>query len=350
MINHARSVTKKITDWLPGSVARTLVEAPAGEIEELYIQYFTGLREAIPVATFQSFNFLKLPAKFARGFAMVASDDPQAEDLIIPIGTEFRTTDGRVYFSTAQVTFAAGASSVSVPVQAQQVGASYNVSVGAITECLFFGDGYTISNTAIDNGADAETTAEQEARFAEFIAALSRGTIAACLYGAKQATVLDSAGNIIEYVTRTGLIENPGYVRIYAYASNGIPSDQLLANGQKILDGSRDPETQAITPGYRSGGVRVDILPMVERQVPLTAQVEMLPGYELNSTVIQQLTVVFATTLANTNPGAVLYLNSLRTELLSVIGVEEVVLALTENIICAELEVLKPGTIAITEL
>ena len=39
-INHARSVTEKITDFAPGSVARTLMEAPAVEVEELYLQMF----------------------------------------------------------------------------------------------------------------------------------------------------------------------------------------------------------------------------------------------------------------------------------------------------------------------
>lgn len=36
-INHARAVSDKITDFQPGSVARTIMEAPAVEIEELYL-------------------------------------------------------------------------------------------------------------------------------------------------------------------------------------------------------------------------------------------------------------------------------------------------------------------------
>ena len=37
MLNHARSVTSKITDFQPGSVARTIMEAPAVEVEELVL-------------------------------------------------------------------------------------------------------------------------------------------------------------------------------------------------------------------------------------------------------------------------------------------------------------------------
>lgn len=350
MVNHARAVTTKITDWLPGSVARTLVEAPAVEIEELYLQTFNGLREAIPVATFKSFNFAKLPARFARGFVSVASSKPLLEVLDVPVGTEFRTTDGRVYLSTELVTFLQGETSITVPVQAETAGSAYNVSPGSITDCLLFDDTFTISNSAIDNGADAETTAEQEARFAEYVAALSKGTIAALLYGAKQADVRDGAGNITEYVTRGGYIETPGFVRMYIYSSSGLPSATLIANAQKLMDGYVDPDTGDIIPGYRCGGIRTDILSMVERLVPLTAQVEMLNGQILTPSVIQNMTNVYATTLANTNAGSVLYLGSLETDLLSVTGVKRVVLGLDSNIVCNPFEVLKPGNVDITEI
>lgn len=243
IINHMRGTTTKITDFQPGSVARTLVEGPAVEIEELYLQFFLGLREAIPVATFLSFGFDKLPAMYARGFVSVATDTPPAQAWTIPAGTEFSTTDGRTYLSTADVEWPAGDVSVRVPVAASASGLTYNVAQGVITQSNAFDAGYTISNTPISNGRDVETDDEREARFAEFIAALSRGTVDACTYAAKQASVLDVDGQVYEYVTRVGMSETPGYVRIYIYASGGIASSTLLANGQKIIDGWRDEAT-----------------------------------------------------------------------------------------------------------
>ncbi len=44
MVNHVRATTTKITDFRVGGVARTLLEAPAIEIDELYQQMFNGLR------------------------------------------------------------------------------------------------------------------------------------------------------------------------------------------------------------------------------------------------------------------------------------------------------------------
>lgn len=350
IINHMRGTQKKVTDFQPGSVARTLVEGPAVEVEELYLQMFTGLREAIPVATFLSFGFDKLPARRGHGLVSVSVETPLAEALVVPLGTIFTSEDGRTYTSTAAVTWQAGTTMVRIPVQADVVGLDGNVAAGVVTSSPSFDDSYTISNLAIENGSDAETDSEREARFAEFVASLSRGTIPACTYAAKSALVLDSDGAIYEYVTRIGVTESPGYVRIFIYSSRGVPTDQLLVNGQTIIDGRRDPVTGVITPGYRSGGVRVDVLAMVEREVPFSIAVEMFPGYTLNSTVIQQLSDVFAAVVAGVEADDILYVGTIVDELLSVQGVKKIVPSSDENIICGAHETLVAGTFTATPL
>jgi hypothetical protein len=350
IVNHMRGTQKRITDFQPGSVARTLVEGPAVEIEELYLQMFTGLREAIPVATFLSFGFDKLPAKRAHGLVSISVEDPLSDAIVVPLGTTFTTADGRSYTSTAEITWAAGTTMVRIPVQADVVGLDGNVAAGVITSSPAFDDTYTISNLAIENGSDVETDSEREARFADFIVSLSRGTIPACLYAARAAHVLDSDGAIYEYVTRIGVTESPGYVRIFVYSSRGIPSDQLLANGQTIIDGWRDPVTRAVTPGYRAGGVRVDVLPMIERAISFSIRVEMLPGYTLSSSVIQQLSDVFATAVAGVEADDVLYVGTVVDELLSVQGVKRVVPDSNENIVCGANETLIAGTFTVTPL
>lgn len=344
IVNHMRGTTTKITDFQPGSVARTLVEGPAVEVEELYLQMFIGLREAIPVATFLSFGFDKLPARYARGFASISIETPLTAPLLISAGTVFTAQDGRTYISSADVTWAAGENVVRVPITATQEGLAGNIAAGVITSSPAFGSDYTISNSAIDNGSDAETDEEREARFAEFVKALSRGTVDACLYAAKMARVLDADGNLVEYVTRTGIIEMPGYVKIYIYSSAGVASVQLIANAQKIINGSRDDQTGAITPGYRSGGVRVDIMPMVQRAVPFAVQVEMLSGYSLTAAVKQQMSDTFSSTVAAAQPGTVLLVGAIVDELLSIAGVKKVVPLTNENIVCGQFEALIGGT------
>lgn len=350
MLNHIRGTTTKITDLQPGSVSRTLVEAPAVEIEQLYLQFFNGLREAIPVATFRSFGFDKLPAKYARGFVSVSTATAPTEDLTVPAGTVFTAYDGRTYSSTEAVIWLAGYHSVRIPVIAAAAGVSYNIASGSITSSPFFNDAYTISNSAITSGADVESDAERETRFATFVGSLSRGTLYACVAAAQTATILDADGNVQEYVTRAGFTEIAGYVRIYIYSSAGVPSAALVTRAQLIIDGWKDPDTGAITPGYRAGGVNYVISAMAERAIPLTAHVAMQSGYELTDAVKQSLSDEYATQLAQVAPGGVLYMDDVVTGLLSVSGMKTVTVDADDNILCDQNEALVPGAITVTPL
>lgn len=349
-INHARAVTTKITDFQPGSVARTIMEAPAVEIEELYLQMFLGLRDAIPVATFLSFGFEKLPAAVAHGWVSISHEPAPTASFLIASGTAFTASDGRVYTSTAEVTWPSGDNVVRVPVAFSSPGLAGNIAGGMITSSDGFGDGYTISNSGIETGRDIETDAEREARFADFIASLSRGTVVACLYAARQSVVLDQDGNRYEYVVRAGIDEQPGHVRIYIYSSRGAASMALVSDGQKRIDGWRDAATGAVTPGYRAAGVRVDVLAMIERAVTLSISVEMFPGYELNADVEQRLGDVFGESLRAVEPGETLYLGSLVEALLAVPGVRQIVPSTNSNILCAVNETLVPGVMNVSQL
>lgn len=350
MLNHIRGATTKITDLIPGSVSRTLVEAPAIEIEELYLQIFNGLREAIPVATFKSFGFKKLPAKYARGFVSVSRSTPPATTFTIPSGTEFTSSDGRAYLSTQVVTWSNTATSVRIPVMAEAPGLAYNISTGSITASSALDSSYTISNSAINNGRDVETDAEREVRFASYIASLSRGTNFACIAAAESATVTDEAGNIQEYVTRTGHTEIAGYVKIFIYSSAGLPSRDLIASGQRIIDGWKEPDTGEIVPGYRAGGVNVEVASMVERLVPLNARVSTFSNYELDEAMKQAIYDAFATLLANIGTGETLYVDAIEVAVLGVTGVKSVIIDASENILCGPGEALTPGVVTVTAL
>lgn len=350
-INHAKAVTEKITDFLPGSVARTLMEAPAVEIEELYLQMFLGLRDAIPVATFRSFGFDKLPAAYAVGVVSVSSEDPLVEPITIPAGTVFNAIDGRVYTSLAEVVWAAGATQVTVQVRHSTPGVAGNTAAGVITSSPFFDEFlFSVSNQSIFSGKDAESDAERESRFADFVRSLSRGTVVACLHAARSAVVLDANGDMLEYITRVGIDEQPGYVRLYAYSSMGIPSEAILLDGQRRLDGERDDQAGVITPGYRAAGVRVDLLPMVEREVDISVQVGMFPGFELTVEVQQAITDIYSSAISNVLPGSTLYLGTLVELMLAAPGVRTIVPSTSENVICDVNEALVPGVVTVTPL
>jgi hypothetical protein len=342
MINHARAATKKITDFQPGSVARTIMEAPAVEIEELYLQMFIGLREAIPVSTFLSFGFDQLPAAYATGFVSVSVATPLVANTVIPAGTEFTSADGRVYLSTQSMTWLQGGSQIIIPVSHNVAGLVGNIAAGAIDGTSLFGNGYTVSNQPITNGRDAETFAEREARFAEYVQSLSRGTLVAVRYAARLASVLDVSGNAVEYVARIGIDEQAGRVYIYLYSNLGAPSAALLSDGQTRVDGKRDAVT-GVTTGYRAAGVRVDVLAMVERAVPLSVSVEMAEGLTLSSAVLQALGDIFSAEIRAVGPGETLYLGTMVEALLAAPGVLSIVPASNSNFECGVHEALVPG-------
>lgn len=351
MINHMRGTQTKVTDFQPGSVARTITEGPAVEIEELYLQMFIGLREAIPVATFQSFGFDKLPAIYASGFVSVSALIAPTEGRVIPTGTIFTSLDGRSYRSTADVAWNVGVPVISIPVIATVAGYAGNIGADLIVASPLFGAGYTVSNQAINSGDDEESDAGREARFAEFVASLSRGTKVACMSIAKRATVRDANGNILERVARIGYSEIAGYFKIFLYSSSGVPSDALIANGQMLLDGMEDPDTgEVLVVGYRAAGVRGDLMKMREREVGMSIRVRMRTGYALTNIVRQSLLDTYSITVRAVQPGETLLIDNLRALLLGTQNVLEVALSTSENITCEQSEALVPGSVMISLL
>ena len=349
ILNHIRGTTSKITDLVPGSVARTLAEAPAIEIEELYMQMFLGLKEAIPVATFKSFSFDALTPAYAIGNVTISRDAAATADISVPAGTIFTSTDGRQYLSRADATFLKSATILTVSVIAAAAGSAYNISAGSITSGDLFDASYTITNVAIANGRDAESDDERQIRFADYIASLSRGTTYACIYAANQAALYDSDGNITEYVTRTGMTETQGYVKVFLYSSAGIPSAELIAAAQLAMDGYKDTTNNRFVSGTRAGGVRVDVIAMIESGVDLTAVISMLSGYTFDAATTTAITSAFNTLLTSIDAGDVLYVTDIETAILSVAGVATVRLSATENLTCPENTTLVVGTVDVSE-
>ena len=350
ILNTVRASTDKITDFQVGSVARTLIESPAVEIEQLYQQMFVGLREAIPVATFLSFGFDRKPAAYASGRIVLTASPAMTADFPIPAGTIFRASDGREYVSLENTVWPAGVEYFTLQVRATTVGLGGNISQGQIiTSPIFAGrDDITIGNDTIDNGRDEETDAEREARFAEFIRSLSRGTIEALRYGVMQSEVRSASNTVTEYVTRLGIDEKPGHIKLYIHSSVGRSSDALLADGQRRIDGYRDSSTGLVVAGFRPAGVRVDVLRMSEKLVGFAGYVEPFPSVPFTEEMRAALEDAFRLFVRNVPSGSVLYIPQLVERMLDVPGVRKVIPFNNENVMCGVHEVLVPSVFDIS--
>ncbi|EAM6792311.1 hypothetical protein E0G74_00955 [Salmonella enterica] len=351
MLNYVRSTTGKVTDLQPGSVTRTILEAPAAEIEELYVQVFNGIKEAIPVAVYKSINFNKLPPQYASGRVTVLANPAPTQPLDIPKGTQFLARDGRVYVTVNDSVWPANMTSLTFPVQSLTAGSSQNLAAGEINASPSFDPGvYTFSNTDMLGGTDTETDDARDIRFADYIASLSRGTEAAIIYGAKTAKLLDAAGNVTEAVGRVSLTVKSGTVKVNIWGTNGPPSLALLDRVTEIETGYKDPLTNEVVPGFSAAGISTTVAPMVENAVSVEYRVDMLTGYTFDKVLHpQQVKDALSSFLSTIQPGTTVYIDDIKNVALAVRGIKSATVNIKQNIVCGDTEVLTAGTVKVEE-
>lgn len=364
MLNYVRSTTGKVTDLQPGSVTRTILEAPAAEIEELYVQMFNGIKEAIPVAVYNSINFPKLAAHYAAGTVTVIWNDklyqygttgtpmlsPPA-DLTIPKGTRFLARDGRIYESIGDMTWPANQSSFTVPVRSTIAGIAQNAAADEINSSpLFSPDLFDFTSSAMTQGSDIETDTDRDTRFADYIAALSRGTEAALLYGARSARLLDANGNTIESVTRVSLSIGSGTVTVSIWGSNGLPSAALVTRATQIEEGYIDTSTGAAVPGFRAAGIRCVVQPFNKHAVDADYTVTLVNGVTLTPSLIQSVITALDSYLQSIEAGVTVTAADIQTVALTVQGIVTATVALPagKNPTCGTGEVLTAGNITVS--
>lgn len=290
-INWIRATTQRITDFNVGSVIRTMIEACAVEIEELYQRMFIGIREAIPVSVYNSFDFAALPAVASSGLVRVTIAAATA-DVLIPTGTKFSVAGRSVFYTaTGDVVIAAGNTMGDVSVVASEDGSSGNLPSGAIFDVQPAPTNFVGATNLADfiNGRDLENDADRKIRFNEFIASLNRGTVRALQYGAKNfAKLYDSAGHLIERVQFVNVVEPyeldvtqpTGLVLMYIHNGVGSTSPALVAKTKDVMYGYTDPVTQEVVPGWKAAGVVVTVIACTEQLVNVYGVITEVPGYD----------------------------------------------------------------------
>jgi hypothetical protein len=290
MINWMKGTQSTITDFNEGAIGRTIVEAPAMELDELYQQMLNGLIEAVQVATYNSFQFAALPANDAGGLVRVvitSSPSPQ----VIAAGTTFSFPGGSVsYTSQSDVTIPAGSTFGDVLVAANVAGSVGNLaSVVAFTPVPAPNGFVSAANLSpFINGLDAETPAARQIRFNAFIASLPRGTPLAIQYGLTTTQIVDALGNVTEKVVSASVVEpyetdntQPvGLVQCYIHNGVGNTSSALVTQAQKVVYGYTDANGNKV-PGWKAAGVHVDIFAATEIPLNIAGAITPLPGFDL---------------------------------------------------------------------
>ena len=338
MMTHMKSTQKAVTDYHIGSVARTLIESPAIEMEALYQAMRQGITDAIPVALYQAFDFGVLPPTCAGGRAVLISEAPTYAPITIPAGTIIKRSSPTLEYRTlTDAVFPQGTGVVNLFIGATLAGSAGNAPVGTV----FTVDGSFQSKLTINaldrmiGGTDGESETERKARFIDYVGSLSRSTLNSLRYSAGQSVVKNAAGAISETVARVGLIEEAGRVAVYLYGSHGTASSALIAVAQAAMD------------EIRPAGVQIDVLQMGVQAVDAAFQVKLFAGQGGGAPTIDAIKTAFSGLLSVIRPGEVLYVSAMIDAALAVSGVERVLCNNNSNITCPQNIVLIMGTVSV---
>lgn len=273
MIAYARAVNHDVTDYNVGSVARTLLEAPAIEIDALYQAYIAGLLDGIPTAIYQGFGFAPLSAQAARGYVTFAVAEAPAAPIAVPAGTVVRDPLGIVTYTT-QAAAVITSLTATVQIAATVAGSAGNAIAGALTAYSPSIYGVTVTNTEpVLGGSEAETAEERRQRFARYIKSLARGTIASLEYAAYLGEVRSADGLTMERVRHVTIEETVGRVNCHIHNGTGGTTQALVDAVTDIIEGTWDSANGRWNPGYRPAGMRVDVLAMQEQAVDIATEI-----------------------------------------------------------------------------
>lgn len=165
-----------VTDWYPGGVARTLLEAIALAIaDEVSVMVPRVVRsgllayaegEDLDLLAENVYGVSRIPAQFAEGTVTLTAA-PDTGPYSIQAGSFWvGTPDGLNYVATQNATVPQGGS-VSVKVRAESPGSAWNVAAGAITIVRTPYPGLSVTNLSgwlITAGRDEETDEELRER------------------------------------------------------------------------------------------------------------------------------------------------------------------------------------------
>lgn len=255
--------TDKLTDFNPGSAIRTLLESVSLQMEEFYYDLKQAVQFAIKNSGYHAFGFTKNAARRATGKVNIFFMDSLRSPLVIKKGTEFHTGSTRlkrVYFvSTEDMYINTGAQSAIIPIACTEFGEVGNVQVGEISKMsIGMANIAYISNLEdFTDGKEEESEIDREIRFREYVHTLQRGTAEAVAYGIK--TVPGVAGVWVDdnYI---------GYMYAYIHDKHGNLSEELKQQVEKAVF------------EYRSGGIEVEIRPIIKKVVDLSINVTYREG------------------------------------------------------------------------
>jgi phage-related baseplate assembly protein len=288
LIRDVTALAPELTDFVPGSIVRSLLETVGIELQRQDYAIFDAIRQAIETGTFQNFDFNRLSATPAGGLVSFSRTTATTE-VTISAGHRVRVPGStRQYATTAAATLEVGVLTLDVGVQAETVGPDGNTPAGTVVELVDGLVGFTITNPApFLNGLAQESANARRQRFLLYIAGLSRGTAAAIQFAALSVQLLDAEGEVVERVTGAQVHEpylddvdrRIGMVEVWIDNGSGTVSAALVAETIQVLRGYREADGTR-HEGWVAAGIDLQVYAVAAQIVNVTGTVAVLSGFD----------------------------------------------------------------------
>lgn len=259
----------KITDFNEGAVSTSICEAIAQEIEQLYLRTKIGFIKYLPDLPFYAFGFAHLIGLKSTGTVAFARNVATANPVTIPISTLVSTASGLIFVTTALGTILANQlTSGDVAIEAQEVGATYNVAantINVLTTPLVGVD--TVNNgTTTTAGLDAEDANTFLNRFHAYVLGLGKASAHGLETAALSVNGVRSASSVEHFPPLPGNYYN---VSMYIDDGAGNAPSQMVADVLLEITG----DGTAAHPGYKAAGINVEVIAPTKVTVNVAVQI-----------------------------------------------------------------------------
>lgn len=280
----------RITDFTPGSVIASEIEAFAREMALLYSDTRAGFSEVLAKLAFSIFSIIKHLAQKAIG-TVTFSRAITTSSVTIPLGTQVSTSGGVIYETTATATIAAGVASVNVPIKAVESGKSGNVPAGTIVILVsgLAGIDSVYNQSNVGGGVNEETDAEYLTRFKAFLLGLGKSNRWGIIYGALLNSALRSASLVEHFPPKNGFYN----FTLYLDDGSGTVSQATIDAVSAVIDGNGTVDS----PGYRAAGINADYLAPTSVPVDITGTIVVSYAVDLE----EAKTILYDAVLAHMN-------------------------------------------------
>ena len=328
-------LNSKVSNFNVGGVARSILEAVAMEIEEIYTFIRKKFAEMQENAIYISFGFPKAAAIPATGKVTVKFTQTLAQSVLFEKGYRFYTApiDGKtIYFqTTADVTAPIGSTEVLLNVKCEEAGTVGNVPSFAITRTVtpkaFIAGVYNADK--FFSGMPEETKEERHKRFSAFVQSLGKATEDSVVYGCLQ----------VEGVTGVYIQEDIGIIYIYAHDAYGDLPPEILTGIQTQLY------------HYKAGGVKAVISGVIKKPVDVDLKVLVNANYNQESVLflVNEAVQVYLNRMTVSKPlilaDFIHYLMDIDREAIS-----NITLNIDSDITVQPQELIRPGTVSVTKM